>query len=76
MFINPKLIFTSNDERYLTNKDVNRVDENEGGEVSTGDRRDNKQNSTTITWKRKFKSNPREDCALKGEVCHEFPENV
>lgn len=44
--------------------------------VPSGKRGDNKQNSTAIIWKRKFKANPHEDCALKGEVCHKFPENV
>lgn len=67
---------TSNDESYIVNNYVNNSSENEDFEVSTGERSDNKQKSTTTLWKRKFKPNSREDCALKGEVCHKFPENV
>ena len=78
MTLTPKasIHVTSNDKSYIVNDEATNSDENKIYEYSTGERSDNKQKSTTIKWKRKFKPNPSEDCTLKGEVCHEFSENV
>ena len=43
-----KIHITSNDESYIANKDANNSDANEDAEVSTSERSDHKQNSTTI----------------------------
>ena len=47
-----------------------------GNGEKTSSKADPKQTVTTIKWKKNVKPTPRKDCALEGDILHQFPENV